>query len=105
MDGLDADGQGFLQVPQDVAAGAVGRRVVQQQLERLQLDQHDHVLQEVALDVGRQVWNIQELMMKEEEEEEEGNVVASLEHQEITDLNLKVHFKDTCLLLTYHLVF
>lgn len=70
MDGLDADGQGFLQVPQDVAAGAVGRRVVQQQLERLQLDQHDHVLQEVALDVGRQVWNIQELMMKEEEEGE-----------------------------------
>lgn len=102
MDGLDADGQGFLQVPQDVAAGAVGRRVVQQQLERLQLDQHDHVLQEVALDVGRQVWNIQELMMKEEEEGERCCFSRTSRNHR---LNLKGHFKDTCLLLTYYLVF
>lgn len=61
MDGLDPGRQGLLQVLQDVAAGAVGRSVVQQLLERLQLDEHHHVLQEVALDEGGQVWRLQEL--------------------------------------------
>lgn len=61
VDGPDADGQGFLQGLQDIGARAVGRRVVQQLFERLQLNEDDHVLQEEALDVGRQVWGIQEL--------------------------------------------
>lgn len=52
MDGLDANGQGFLQFLQDVTDGGVWGRVVQQLLERLQLYQDHHVLQEVALDVG-----------------------------------------------------
>lgn len=53
VDGLDADSQGFLQVLEDVTAGAVGRCVVQQLLERLQLDEDHHVFQEVAHYVGR----------------------------------------------------
>lgn len=61
MDGLDADGQRLLQVLQDVAARAVWGGVVQQLLERLQLNQYDHVLQEVAHDVVSQVWSVEEL--------------------------------------------
>lgn len=44
VDGLDAGGQGFLQVLQDVTAGAVRGRVVQQLFERLQLDEDHHIL-------------------------------------------------------------
>lgn len=61
MDGLDADGERFLQGLQDVGARAVGGRVVQQLFEWLQLNEDDHVLQEEALDVGRQVRSVQEL--------------------------------------------
>lgn len=61
MDGLDANSQGFLQVLQDVTAGAVRRCVVQQLLKRLQLDQDHHVLEEKALYVGRQVWSFKKL--------------------------------------------
>lgn len=38
VDGLDADCQGFLQILQDVATGAVRWCVVQELLERLQLN-------------------------------------------------------------------
>ena len=61
VDGLDADGQGFLQLLQDVTAGALRGRVVQQLFEGLQLDEDHHVLQEVPLDVGRQLRGVQEL--------------------------------------------
>lgn len=44
VDGLDANGQGFLQVLQDVTAGAIRRRVVHQLFKWLQLDQDHHVL-------------------------------------------------------------
>lgn len=62
MDGLDADAQGLLQVQQYVHGGAAWWCVVQQRFEGLQLDQHHHVLQEVALDVGSQLWGVQELI-------------------------------------------
>lgn len=61
VDGLDAHGQGFLQVLQDVAARTVGGCIVEQLLEWLQLDQDDHVLQEVALYIGCQVLSIKKL--------------------------------------------
>lgn len=44
VDGLDADGQGFLQVLQDVTARAIWRCIVQQLFEWLQLNQDYHVL-------------------------------------------------------------
>lgn len=66
VDGLDANGQSFLQVLQDVTAGAIRRRIVQQLLKWLQLDQDHHVLQEVALYIGRQVWSIEKLKGKGE---------------------------------------
>lgn len=40
VDGLDADGQGFLQVLQDFRGGAFRRRVIEQLFEWLQLDQY-----------------------------------------------------------------
>ena len=43
VDGLDPNGQSLLQVLQDFAAGAVGRRVVQECFKTLQLDQDHHV--------------------------------------------------------------
>lgn len=61
VDGLDPGRQGFLQVLQDVAAEAVRRGVVHELFEGLQLDQHQHVLQEVALDEGRQLRRLQKL--------------------------------------------
>lgn len=65
MDGLDAIGQSFLQLLEDVTAGAIRGRVVQQLLEGLQLDQHHHVLQEVALDVRSQVWSFKKLQKRD----------------------------------------
>lgn len=61
VDRLDAQGQSFLQRLEDVTTRAVWRRVIQQLLERLQFDQDHHVLQEVALDIGGQVWSLQKL--------------------------------------------
>lgn len=61
VDGLDANSQGFLQVPQDVTAGAIWRRVIQQLFKWLQLNQDHHVLQEVPLYIGCQVWSIKKL--------------------------------------------
>lgn len=65
VDGLDADGQRLLQVLQYFTARAVWGSVVEQLFEGLQLNQDHHVLQEIALDVGRQVWSIQKLQDKE----------------------------------------
>ena len=62
VDGLDPRGQIALQVLEDVEGGVLSRRVVEQLLERLKLDQDRHVLQEVALDVGGQLLCLQELM-------------------------------------------
>lgn len=53
--GLDAGGQGLLQVLQDVGHRGLRRGVVQQLLEGVHLDQDHHVLQEVAFDVGRKL--------------------------------------------------
>lgn len=68
MDGADAHGQSLLQLLQDVrvdagaGGGALGGRgLVQQLLEAVQLDEQHHVLQEVALDEGRQLRGTQEL--------------------------------------------
>ena len=66
VDGLDADRQRLLQLLQDVTAGAFWGCVVQQLFEGLQLDEDHHVLQEVALDVGRQLWGVQELRSAKE---------------------------------------
>lgn len=68
MDGLDAKGQSFLQFLEDVAARAVGGRVVQQLLKRLQLNQDHHVLQKVALDIGSKVGGFQKLRRKYNQE-------------------------------------
>lgn len=68
MDGADADGQGFLQVDEDVRVdagagrGALGGRgLVQQLLEAVELDQQHHVLQEVALDESGELRGAKEL--------------------------------------------
>ena len=67
MNGVDADGQCFLQVLEDVQAGtgaggrALCRGLVQQLLEALQFNQQYHVLQEIALDKGRKLAGTQEL--------------------------------------------
>lgn len=64
VDGLDASSQGFLQVPLDVTAGAIWRRVIQQLFKWLKLNQDHHVLQEVALYIGCQVWSIKKLKQR-----------------------------------------
>lgn len=68
VDGADAHGQILLQLLQDVRvdAGAGGgtlggRGLVQQLLEAVEFDEQHHILQEVALDEGRQLRGTQEL--------------------------------------------
>lgn len=68
VDGVDAGGQGLLQVQQDVGAdagaggGALGGGgLVQQLLEAVQFNEQHHVLQEVALDESRQLRGTEEL--------------------------------------------
>lgn len=68
MDGLDAHGQSFLQLLEDVTTGTVWGHVVQQLLKRLQFNQDHHVLQEVALDIRSQVWSLQKLRRKCQQE-------------------------------------
>lgn len=72
MDGANADGQGFLQVDEDVRVdagagrGALGGRgLVQQLLEAVELDQQHHVLQEVALDESGELRGAKELRRQE----------------------------------------
>lgn len=71
MDGVDACGQSFLQVVEDVGAdagagrGTLGRRrFVQQLLEAVEFNQQHHVLQEVALDESRKLCGTKELHRK-----------------------------------------
>lgn len=64
VDGLDAHGQSFLQLVEDVSTGAVRGSIVQQLLKRLHFNQDHHVLQEVALDIRSQVWSLQKLRRK-----------------------------------------
>lgn len=64
MNGADARGQGLLQVVQHVGTAVLHRGVVQQLLERLQLYENCHVLQKVALDVGRKLGCFQELQRR-----------------------------------------
>lgn len=68
VDGVDACGQSFLQVMEDVRAdagawhGALGRGgFVQQLLEAVELDQQHHVLQEIAFDKSRELCGAEEL--------------------------------------------
>lgn len=65
MDGADPQGQGSLEVMEDVVGrawtGALCRNLIQQLLKVLQLNQEHHVLQEVALDEGCQLQSPQEL--------------------------------------------
>lgn len=74
MDGVDACGQSFLQVVEDVGADtgtgrrALGRRrFIQQLLEAVDLNQQHHVLQEVALDESRKLRGTKELNPKKHE--------------------------------------
>lgn len=69
VDGVDAGGQGLLQVVEDVRADAgagcraLSRKgLVQKLLEGVEFNQQHHVLQEVALDESRKLQGTQELL-------------------------------------------
>lgn len=65
MDGVNPGGQRPLQGMQHVLACALHWGVIEKLLECLQFDQHHHVLQEVALNVGQELRCLQELMRKQ----------------------------------------
>lgn len=66
MNGADACGQGLLQVMQHIGTTVFHRGVIQQLFKRLQLYENRHVLQKVALDVGRKLRCFQELHVRGE---------------------------------------
>lgn len=68
VDGVDARGQSFLQVEEDVGADAGAgrgalcrRRFVQQLLEAVEFNQQHHVLQEITLDESCELRGTKEL--------------------------------------------
>lgn len=64
MNGANARGQRLLQVVQHVGAAVLHRSVIEQLFKWLKLYENCHVLQKVALDVGRQLRCFQELREK-----------------------------------------
>lgn len=69
MDGVNSVGQSFLQGMQYVVACALHWGVVEKLLKCLHFNQHNQVLQEVALNVGQEFWCLQELMRKQHNQE------------------------------------
>lgn len=71
MNGANARGQRLLQIMQHVGAAVLHWGVIQQLFKWLKLYENCHVLQKVALNVGRQLRYLQKLREKERKEHTE----------------------------------